>query len=95
MCSLPLQISFEVHLKHLYTMTNFDGDANYWGNLYWALHEISAAETSVLFNHLAFLGCAILPRNMWNMFPPAQGSPCACRYGIVGKELNSGKPKAT
>ena len=55
-CTLPLHIAFELHRIHLYEMTPLVHRVDYWGELFWARHQLSAAEVALFFSHLAHLG---------------------------------------
>lgn len=60
---LPEQLSFEVHYANLYAGTKHFRNASSDGDLIWAgIKEVSLAQLSLMFLHLANLGYAIVSR---------------------------------
>lgn len=55
-CDLPRQICFEAHRTHLYSMTDRHDKVDYFGELYWARHQLSVAEMALFYSHMGDLG---------------------------------------
>ena len=82
-CSLPLQLSVELHVTTPQFGSMYRGDAPQdFSNLYWTKHVVSLGEIATLTMHLANLGYAVLSReaNVWG------GEDCCAEFTLLRVE---------
>jgi hypothetical protein len=60
--ALPRQVSVELHSDWLYHGTSADRNPRDFSNLFWPMHQVSAAELALFVGHMAGLGYGIVSK---------------------------------